>query len=64
MSVLASVREAAETIKYRFDHIDCLINNAGMVSTSKEKSADGYELTTATNYIVSFVHSRTSAVSE
>ncbi|OJF90776.1 SDR family NAD(P)-dependent oxidoreductase [Alkalibacterium sp. 20] len=55
LSVLASVRQAADTIKNRFDHIDCLINNAGMVSTSKEKSVDGYELMMATNYIGPFL---------
>lgn len=55
LSVLASVRHAAETIKNRFDHIDCLVNNAGMVSTSKEKSIDGYELMMATNYIGPFL---------
>lgn len=55
LSVLASVRQAADTIKNKFDHIDCLVNNAGMVSTSKEKSIDGYELMMATNYIGPFL---------
>ncbi len=55
LSVLASVKQAVETIKYRFDHIDCLVNNAGMVSTSKEKSIDGYELMMATNYLGPFL---------
>ncbi|SFC62653.1 NAD(P)-dependent dehydrogenase, short-chain alcohol dehydrogenase family [Alkalibacterium subtropicum] len=55
LSVLDSVRQAAENIKYKYDHLDCLINNAGIVSTSKEESVDGYDLMMATNYIGHFL---------
>ncbi|WP_027108370.1 SDR family NAD(P)-dependent oxidoreductase [Lacticigenium naphthae] len=55
LSELSSVRDAATTIKSRFDHIDCLINNAGIVSTSKKESNDGYELMMATNYMGPFL---------
>lgn len=55
LSELASVREAAKAIKDQFTHIDCLINNAGMVSASKKESVDGYELMMATNYIGPFL---------
>lgn len=55
LSDLESVREAAKEIQDQFDHIDCLINNAGMVATSRKESSDGYELMMATNYIGPFL---------
>lgn len=55
LSELSSVRHAAHIIKEQYGHIDCLINNAGMVSASKEESVDGYELMMATNYIGPFL---------
>ncbi|MFO8069993.1 MAG: SDR family NAD(P)-dependent oxidoreductase [Alkalibacterium sp.] len=55
LSELDSVRQAANTIKDQFDHIDCLINNAGIFLTSRKESVDGYELTMATNYLGPFL---------
>lgn len=55
LSELSSVNDAAKTIKDRYDHIDCLINNAGIVSTSRQESVDGYELMMATNYLGPFL---------
>ncbi|WP_225744871.1 SDR family NAD(P)-dependent oxidoreductase [Marinilactibacillus sp. Marseille-P9653] len=55
LSDLASVKGAAATIRDRYTYIDCLINNAGMVSTSRKKSVDGYELMMATNYLGPFL---------
>lgn len=55
LSELSSVQQAADRIKEHYDHIDCLINNAGMVSASKKESIDGYELMMATNYIGPFL---------
>ncbi|MCC5894384.1 MAG: SDR family NAD(P)-dependent oxidoreductase [Alkalibacterium sp.] len=55
LSELSSVRESARTIRDQFGHIDCLINNAGMVSVSKQESIDGYELMMATNYLGPFL---------
>lgn len=55
LSNLASVRSAAETIKERYTHIDCLINNAGMFTNAKKESPDGYELMMATNYLGHFL---------
>lgn len=52
---LSSVNDTAKTIKDRYDHIDCLINNAGIVSTSGQESVDGYELMMATNYLGPFL---------
>ncbi|MDN6194471.1 MAG: SDR family NAD(P)-dependent oxidoreductase [Alkalibacterium sp.] len=55
LSILTSVRQASHTITYKYNHIDCLINNAGIVKTSRRESMDGYELMMATNYIGPFL---------
>ncbi|WP_080147264.1 SDR family NAD(P)-dependent oxidoreductase [Marinilactibacillus piezotolerans] len=55
LSDLSSVKTAAATIHKQVNHIDCLINNAGMVSTTKRESSDGYELMMATNYLGPFL---------
>jgi retinol dehydrogenase-12 len=52
---LASVRESAEAVRSEFDKIELLINNAGMVSTWRRASADGFELTFATNHLGPFL---------
>jgi NAD(P)-dependent dehydrogenase (short-subunit alcohol dehydrogenase family) len=48
------VRECANHIQ-RLDGIDVLINNAGIVSTQRKMSVDGFELTFATNYLGPFL---------
>ncbi|API88069.1 hypothetical protein BKP56_01420 [Marinilactibacillus sp. 15R] len=55
LSDLSSVKTAAATTHKQVNHIDCLINNAGMVSTTKRESSDGYELMMATNYLGPFL---------
>jgi NAD(P)-dependent dehydrogenase (short-subunit alcohol dehydrogenase family) len=55
LASLASVRECAANLRRDFDRIDLLINNAGMVSTRRRVSADGYELTFATNHLAPFL---------
>ena len=55
LSSLASVRECAAILRRDCDRIDLLINNAGMVSTRRQSSADGYELTFATNHLGPFL---------
>ncbi|KKK34918.1 hypothetical protein WN59_04495 [Salinicoccus sediminis] len=51
LASLASVEKAALHIQENYDRIDCLINNAGVVSLSKQETADGYELMMGTNYL-------------
>jgi NAD(P)-dependent dehydrogenase (short-subunit alcohol dehydrogenase family) len=58
LASLASVREAAETVRRQFDRITLLINNAGTVSTRHRMSADGFELTFATNHLGPFLLTR------
>ncbi len=55
LASLASVREAARIVRRDFDRIGWLINNAGMVSTWRRTSVDGFELTFATNHLGPFL---------
>ena len=55
LSSFASVREAAAAVRRDYPPIGILINNAGMVSTRRRISADGFELTFATNHLGPFL---------
>src|SRR5471030_1643330 len=55
LACLASVRQAAASVRRDFPGIDLLINNAGIVSVRHRMSVDGYELTFATNYLGPFL---------
>lgn len=55
LASLASVREAAATVRRDYPRIGLLINNAGMVSTRHRTSVDGFELTFATNHLGPFL---------
>ncbi len=55
---LQSVRAAAHAVLARGARIDRLINNAGMVSTRRRVSAQGHELTFATNHLGPFLLTR------
>jgi NAD(P)-dependent dehydrogenase (short-subunit alcohol dehydrogenase family) len=55
LSVRAEVRRLAGEVKDRYDRIDILINNAGNAFKSREQSADGLELTWATNTLAPFL---------
>lgn len=54
-SSLAQVRKLSEDIHQRYDHLDVLINNAGVLSLTREESTDGYELTFAVNVLAPFL---------
>lgn len=49
-AVTAGARELAE----RFDHLDRLVNNAGLVTSRQVLTTDGWELTMAVNYLGPF----------
>ena len=51
LSSSKSIRAFADEIKSKYDSIDILINNAGMVNKENKRSVDGYELVMATNYL-------------
>ncbi len=55
LASLASVREAAAAIRRDYPPLGLLVNNAGMVSTRRRASVDGFELTFATNHLGPFL---------
>lgn len=55
LASLASVRESAAVVRREFRQISLLINNAGMVSSRHRMSADGFELTFASNHLGPFL---------
>jgi len=55
LASLGSVREAAAAIRRDYPPLGLLINNAGMVSTRRRTSVDGFELTFATNHLGPFL---------
>jgi len=55
MADLASVREAAKIFLQREEALDVLLNNAGIVNTSRKESAQGYEETLAVNHFAPFL---------
>ncbi|TRW82782.1 SDR family NAD(P)-dependent oxidoreductase [Mycolicibacterium sp. 018/SC-01/001] len=54
LTSLASIRSAADALKGRFDRIDLLINNAGVMTTPKGTTKDGFELQFGTNHLGHF----------
>jgi retinol dehydrogenase 12 len=55
LASLASVRQAAAVVRRDYPPLGLLVNNAGMVSTRRRTSADGFELTFATNHLGPFL---------
>ena len=51
---LASVHNAAEQLRADYDHIDLLINNAGVMFPPKSTTRDGFELQFGTNHLGHF----------
>lgn len=54
LTSLDSVRAAADQLKADYDHIDLLINNAGVMYTPKETTKDGFEMQFGTNHLGHF----------
>jgi len=52
---LDAVRGLAADILARYDRIDVLVNNAGLICPRLAQSADGYELTIAVNHLAPFL---------
>jgi NAD(P)-dependent dehydrogenase (short-subunit alcohol dehydrogenase family) len=54
LSSLDSVRAAAGTLRANYPRIDLLINNAGVMWTPKQVTADGFEMQFGTNHLGHF----------
>jgi NAD(P)-dependent dehydrogenase (short-subunit alcohol dehydrogenase family) len=54
LASLGSVREAAAEIGARYERVDLLINNAGVMMTPYQRTEDGFELQLGTNHLGPF----------
>ncbi|SDQ70851.1 SDR family NAD(P)-dependent oxidoreductase [Thermostaphylospora chromogena] len=52
---LDQVRKLADTISGRFDHIDVLINNAGVMTTRRTLTRNGHEVMFQVNHLAPFL---------
>ncbi|GAA4624938.1 SDR family oxidoreductase [Actinoallomurus vinaceus] len=55
LSSLAEVRRLAEEVLARYDRLDVLVNNAGVIMMRRQLTADGLETTFATNHLGPFL---------
>ena len=55
LSDLSEVRRFAESFQARFDRLDLLVNNAGVLPEARTHTPDGVELTFATNVLGPFL---------
>jgi NAD(P)-dependent dehydrogenase (short-subunit alcohol dehydrogenase family) len=54
LASLGSVRAFAEALRADHEGIDLLVNNAGVMATPRERTADGFELQFGTNHLGHF----------
>lgn len=55
LSHMAEVVQLAHQVKAKAEHLDVLINNAGVFETARHVTPDGFELTMAVNHFAPFV---------
>ena len=55
---LSDVRRFADEVKARFQHLDLLMNNAGMLATRFQTTVDNLERTVAVNYVGPYLLTR------
>lgn len=55
LASLGSIRAAAQDANTRFDKIDMLINNAGVMACPLERTEDGFEMQFGTNHLGHFL---------
>ena len=52
---LASVRDFAEVFKAKYDRLDILLNNAGVMAIPRQETPDGFEMQLGVNHLVESV---------
>lgn len=52
---LAQVRQLADTVQSNYNHLDVLVNNAGVWQTTRTETVDGIETTFAVNHLAPFL---------
>ena len=55
LTALDQVRQLAEQIRARYDHLDVLLHNAGVALYRRETTVDGYERMFATNHLAPYL---------
>ncbi len=55
LSSLQAVRQLADEFRRKYSRLNVLINNAGLFNLRRHLTADGYEVTFATNYLSPFL---------
>jgi NAD(P)-dependent dehydrogenase (short-subunit alcohol dehydrogenase family) len=55
LTVQAEVRRLAEEFQERYHRLDVLVNNAGVVQSTRTETRDGIETTLATNHLAPFL---------
>jgi NAD(P)-dependent dehydrogenase (short-subunit alcohol dehydrogenase family) len=55
LAVQAEVRGLAEEFRERYDRLDVLVNNAGIIQSKRTEMPDGIELTLAVNHLAPFL---------
>ncbi|QIN85046.1 SDR family NAD(P)-dependent oxidoreductase [Rubrobacter tropicus] len=55
LSSQAEVRALADEFKKRYDRLDVLVNNAGLVQSTRSETVDGLETTFAINHLAPFL---------
>ena len=51
---LSSVREFADAFKAKYDHLDILLNNAGVMAIPRQETVDGFEMQLGVNHLGHF----------
>jgi len=55
LSSMAQVRRLADEVRARYDRLDVLVNNAGIITMRRQLTADGLEAMFATNHLGPFL---------
>jgi NAD(P)-dependent dehydrogenase (short-subunit alcohol dehydrogenase family) len=55
LSQISEIKRLANAVAIRYEHIDVLINNAGVFNMHRHTTVDGLEMTFAVNYIAPFL---------